>query len=229
MGAKADVSDVVQLNEANFNALVTDSTDHWLVQFYAPWCGHCKNLAPEWDRAAYERDGKFKMGKVEGALPPPEVVELNAPKVWDDNCAGKSICLVAFFPGLVDSKAAGRNGYIEIMKKLTQKQTLKKFGFMWTVVGQQPELEATFQIGDYPALVAVNPKKAKYAQMRGSFSSEELSGFIGRLLKARESTSPFEMPAALAAYEAWDGGDEAVAAEEEEFSLDDLMNEELDG
>jgi protein disulfide-isomerase A6 len=35
-------SDVVELNEANFNALVLDSTDHWMVEFYAPWCGHCK-------------------------------------------------------------------------------------------------------------------------------------------------------------------------------------------
>ena len=30
-------SAVVDLTEANFNALVMESTDHWIVDFYAPW------------------------------------------------------------------------------------------------------------------------------------------------------------------------------------------------
>ena len=36
-GGNSGGSSVVELTEANFNALVMDSTEHWLVEFYAPW------------------------------------------------------------------------------------------------------------------------------------------------------------------------------------------------
>lgn len=31
--------DVIQLDSSNFDRLVLESADLWIVEFYAPWCG----------------------------------------------------------------------------------------------------------------------------------------------------------------------------------------------
>ncbi len=31
--------DVVQLDPSNFDSLVVQSSDLWIIEFYAPWCG----------------------------------------------------------------------------------------------------------------------------------------------------------------------------------------------
>mmetsp|Transcript_1381 Transcript_1381/g.1880 ORF Transcript_1381/g.1880 Transcript_1381/m.1880 type:complete len:354 (-) Transcript_1381:179-1240(-) len=43
-------ADVIHLSEADFSKYV-DGSSNILVEFYAPWCGHCKSLAPEWQIA----------------------------------------------------------------------------------------------------------------------------------------------------------------------------------
>lgn len=34
--------DVIELTDDTFDDSVLDSPDVWMVEFYAPWCGHCK-------------------------------------------------------------------------------------------------------------------------------------------------------------------------------------------
>ncbi|KAL5986987.1 Protein disulfide-isomerase 2-3 [Asimina triloba] len=168
---KTETSASVELNSRNFDQNVLKSKELWIVEFFAPWCGHCKKLAPEWKKAANNLKGKVKLGHVdcdaekslmsrfnvqgfptilvfgadkdspysyEGArtaaaiesfaleqletnVSPPEVTELTGPDVMEEKCDSAAICFVAFLPDILDSKAVGRNKYLNLLLSVAEK------------------------------------------------------------------------------------------------------------
>ncbi|KAJ6802667.1 protein disulfide isomerase 8 precursor [Iris pallida] len=274
---KSETSASVELTSHNFDELVLKSKELWIVEFFAPWCGHCKKLAPEWKRASNNLKGKVKLGHVdcdaekslmsrysvqgfptilvfgadkdspfsyEGAraasaiesfaleqlesnVAPPEVSELTGPDVMEEKCAPAAICFVAFLPDILDSKAEGRNKYIELLLSVAEKFKRSPYSYVWAAAGKQAHLENQVGVGGYgyPALIALNVKKGVYAPLRSAFELDQVIEFVREAGRGGKGNLPLGNAPTIVPTEPWDGKDGEIV-EDDEFSLEDLMGDE---
>lgn len=58
------MGNVMELTEDNFANEVLASPIPVLVDFWAPWCGPCRQMGPVMDQLASENEGTIKVGKI---------------------------------------------------------------------------------------------------------------------------------------------------------------------
>ncbi|KAL6880835.1 hypothetical protein J3F83DRAFT_720012 [Trichoderma novae-zelandiae] len=58
-------SPVLQVDAKSYDRLIANSNHTSIVEFYAPWCGHCQNLKPAYEKAAKNLDGLAKVAAVD--------------------------------------------------------------------------------------------------------------------------------------------------------------------
>ncbi|KAJ3360110.1 hypothetical protein HDU91_004713 [Kappamyces sp. JEL0680] len=105
----------VDLTDSIF-ATATDGKP-WFVKFYAPWCGHCKALAPTWEDLGSKLKGKVNVGSVDCTVHKaicqqydvrgyPTLMYLNAPEIAIPYSGGRSLQPLMDFAIAQTSKAS---------------------------------------------------------------------------------------------------------------------------
>jgi putative thioredoxin len=206
VSAEAHNGAVFDVDEAEFEQRVLERSKEVpvVVDFWADWCGPCKQLTPALERAAESRAGKVELAKVD--------VEKN-PQLQAAFRIQGIPSVKAFRDGRVAAEFTGAIPPAEV----------ERF-FDGLVPSEADELVASGDERDLRRALELDPNHATARRELGKLllrrgetdeATELLSGppgdFVADGLLARAALAGDEELAA--AFEAWDGGDRAAALE----------------
>ncbi len=105
----ADSENVITLTDDNFEDEILESGEPALVDFWAEWCGPCRQIAPIVEDLADDFEGRAKVGKVDVDENPQTAQQYGV----------RSIPTLLFFKdGEVQDKLVGAGGKKAIKEKL---------------------------------------------------------------------------------------------------------------
>ena len=102
---------LLHFTDSNFKKEVLESELLVLVDYWAPWCGPCKMIAPIIEELAKEYDKKIKIGKIN--------IDEN-PKIPTHYGVMSIPTLMFFKKGRVSEQAVGVLGKAELKKKIEE-------------------------------------------------------------------------------------------------------------
>ncbi|KAG4968467.1 hypothetical protein JHK87_034118 [Glycine soja] len=183
---EVDEKDVVILKEKNFTDTVK-SNRFVMVEFYAPWCGHCQALAPEYAAAATELKGEDVILAKVDATEENELAQQDAIMTWIKKKIG---------PGIYNLTT------VEDAQRILTNETKVVLGFLNSLVGpESEELAAASRLEDdvnfyqtvdpdvaklfhidpdvkRPALILVKKEEEKLNHFDGKFEKSEIADFV---------------------------------------------------
>lgn len=173
----------------------------------------------------------WALDKYTESVPAPEVYEMVSEEVAKKACDNKPLCIVSILPHILDCDSKCRNEYLTVLRKSAEKFKKQQWGWLWAEGGAQQHVEEALEMGGfgYPAMAAVNYKKLKYTQLRGSFSTEGIYEFLRDISFGRGQTAPVRGATVpkINKIDPWDGKDGELP-QEEEIDLSDVVLDDKD-
>jgi hypothetical protein len=153
-----------------------------------------------------------------GGEKPEKVEHLLGDAEFKEHCESRT-CILAFLPHILEGGAVERKKSLKILDEVFKKAKGDNHpvGFMWSQGGDQFDIEEkmSLQFG-FPAVIAVNLKKARFGVHRGTFDKDSLSGFLSSMMLGRVPLQP--IPSNFPKWskaDPWDGKDGTMPVEEE--------------